>query len=60
MMESWDPAVVLLFKAIGYLLLSTVLGAVLYSIIKHAVSAGIKLAADDLRKLAKSESSRRE
>jgi hypothetical protein len=25
MMESWDPAVVLLFKAIGYLLLSTVL-----------------------------------
>ncbi|MDR6321537.1 hypothetical protein [Actinoplanes couchii] len=48
MLEDWDPLVVLLIKAIGWLLLLTAFGAILFSIIKHAVCAGIKLAAQDI------------
>jgi hypothetical protein len=49
MMENWDPLVMLMVKGLGYLLLIGVICTVLYLVIKYAVSAGIKLAADDLR-----------
>lgn len=53
MMEGWDPAVVLLFRFFQYGLYLVVVAAVLYTIIKYAVAAGIRLAAADLRHLAR-------
>jgi hypothetical protein len=53
MLEGWDPLVALLVRAIGYLLLLAAVSGVLYTVVKYAVCAGIKLAADDLRSLAR-------
>jgi hypothetical protein len=51
MLEGWDPLVVLMIYGIGCLLLIGAVCAVLYFIVKHAVCAGIKLAAAELRTL---------
>ena len=47
MLDSWDPAVALLVRGTGCLVVFAFLCAVLYTIIKYAVYAGIKLADGD-------------
>ncbi|MEV6349685.1 hypothetical protein [Actinoplanes sp. NPDC051851] len=53
MMENWDPLVMLLFRGAGYLLVIAVICATLHTVVKYAVCAGIRMAADDLRDIAR-------